>query len=412
VTKPDWAVGEPVSLGSPRVVDVAPLTPDENRVLDIKTLQRDRAETSSGYRFKTFDEMAVESVAKRWLIKNIFARGETSAWIAPPGGMKSALMAQASICVAAGLDWHGHRSKETAAVLYFAIERADLVRRRLRAHGIRLDLKGLPVAVVSSTIDLTHPEAYKKVVDTVREAKAYFGLDVGLVIIDTFAKLIAAAGGDENSARDQGAVFANVQRVKNATDVHVALVGHTGKDESRGARGSNALLGDVDVMVTLSGGDIRTATVTKANDAPEGPLFSFKSEVHEFERDEDGDPVTVNVVSSEEQSVQAARRGSDRWPKGLKLVHEAIRAAMLESGLDHRVGGDGPTVKAIIVQTARAIHKQRYVSSGDGDRNESERKAWARNFKIARETGRISGELKEGQECSATIKMGIPRQSG
>jgi hypothetical protein len=29
------------------------------------------------------------------------------------------------------------------------------------------------------------------------------------VIIDTFAKLIAAAAGDENSAKDQGAVFAN-----------------------------------------------------------------------------------------------------------------------------------------------------------------------------------------------------------
>ena len=65
-------------------------------------------------------------------------------------------------------------------------------------------------------------------------------------------------------------MFANVQRVKNNTGVHVALIGHTGKDESRGARGSNALLGDVDVMVTIGGDEIKTATVTKANDAPEG----------------------------------------------------------------------------------------------------------------------------------------------
>ena len=28
-------------------------------------------------------------------------------------------------------------------------------------------------------------------------------------------------------------------------------------------------------------------------------LFSFKSEVHDFGTDEDGDPITVNVVSSE-----------------------------------------------------------------------------------------------------------------
>ena len=96
--------------------------------------------------------------------------------------------------------------------------------------------------------------------------------------------------------------------------------------------------------------------------------------------------------------MQAAPRRRDRWPKGLKLVHQAITAAVLESGLDHRVGGDGPTVKAVIVQTARAIHKQRYVSSGDGDRNGSARKAWARNFKVARGSGLISGELREGQE--------------
>ena len=142
-------------------------------------------------------------------------------------------------------------------MVYSAIERADLVKRRLRAHRQRLGLAGTPIALSSETIDLTHPDAFKKVIDTVRTAKAILGADIGLVIIDTFAKLIAAAGGDENSAKDQGAVFANVQRVKNNTGVHVALIGHTGKDESRGARGSNALLGDVDVMVTIGGDEIK-----------------------------------------------------------------------------------------------------------------------------------------------------------
>jgi hypothetical protein len=271
----------------------------ENRVLDMVAVQKDRQQTAKGYPFATFDEMELGSVAKRWLIKGIFARGESSAWIAPPGGMKSALMAEASISVAAGLDWNGKRSKETAGVVYFAIERADLVRRRLQAHGQRQGLTGLPIAVVSSTIDLTKPDAFKKVIDTIREAETALGVPIGLIIIDTFAKLIAAGGGDENSARDQGLVFANVQRIKNATDTHVALIGHTGKDESKGSRGSNAILGDVDVMVTISGDEIKTATVTKANDAPEGPLFSFKSDVHSFGVDEDGDEITVNVVSSE-----------------------------------------------------------------------------------------------------------------
>ncbi len=271
----------------------------ENAVLDMKIVQKDRAATLRGYPFVTFDEMEIDPPAKQWLIKGILARGETSAWIAPPGAMKSALLAEAAIHVGAGLDWHGYRNKGAAGVLYFAIERADLVKRRLRAHRQRLGLAGTPICVSSATIDLTTPDAFKKVIDTIRDAKAALGVDIGLVIIDTFAKLIAAAAGDENSAKDQGAVFANVQRVKNNTGVHVALIGHTGKDESRGARGSNALLGDVDVMVTIGGDEIKTATVTKANDAPEGVLFSFKSDVHDFGTDEDGDPITVNVVSSE-----------------------------------------------------------------------------------------------------------------
>ena len=85
---------------------IAPYTIDENRALDIKVVQKDRADTMPGYRLVTFDEMEVDPPAKQWLIKGIIARGETSAWIAPPGAMKSALLAQATISVAAGLDWH------------------------------------------------------------------------------------------------------------------------------------------------------------------------------------------------------------------------------------------------------------------------------------------------------------------
>ncbi|WP_271527545.1 MULTISPECIES: AAA family ATPase [unclassified Bradyrhizobium] len=107
--------------------------------------------------------------------------------------------------------------------------------------------------------ELTQPDAFKKVIHTMRSAKTALSADIGMIAIDTFAKLIAAGGGDENSAKDQGAVFANLQRVKDVTGAYVALIGHTGKDESRGMRGSNAAPGDFDVEVRISGEDIRTA---------------------------------------------------------------------------------------------------------------------------------------------------------
>jgi AAA domain len=336
-----------------------PLTPAENQALDIKAVQIDRAQTMRGYPFVTFDEMDVESPAKQWLIKNILARGETSAWIAPPGAMKSAMLAQAAVHVAAGLDWHGYRNKGAAGVVYFAIERADLVKRRLRAHKGLLGLQGTPIAVSSSTIDLTKPDAFKKVVDTIRDAKTILGAEIGLVIVDTFAKLIAAAAGDENSAKDQGAVFANVQRVKNATGVHVALIGHTGKDESRGARGSNALLGDVDLMVTISGEEIKTATVTKANDAPEGPLFSFKSETHDFGTDEDGDPITVNVVSSESISQTESRPRDPKLTRNQQtlfgMLHDAGSLTLEDWNTQAREAGIGSRRPADLNDIRRAL---------------------------------------------------------
>ena len=300
----------------------------ENIMLDQIGLRADLRVNSKAYPFKLCSEMMAEQPAKPWLIKGIFALGETSAWIAAPGGMKSALLAEASVCVAGGIDWHGKRSKERAGVVYFALERSDLVERRIKAHLLRLGLEALPIAVVPVTVDLIKPESIKRLVATINDAAHVMGEPVGLVVFDTFAKLIAAGGGDENQAKDQGVVFANLQRIKNHLSVHIAIIGHTGKDEAKGARGSNAFLGDVDVMVTITGDHIKTAEITKANDAPEGLLFSFASEVHEFGTDEDGDPITVNIVSSEEVSVQSAQK--PREPKltaNQKTVFGMLHAA-------------------------------------------------------------------------------------
>jgi AAA domain-containing protein len=297
---------------------------DENRMLDANVVQLDRAKSTHGYRFQTAAEMSAMPVKKDWLIKGVFARGESSAWVAPPGGMKSALLAEASVCVAYGHDWHGYRNKGAMGVVYFALERADLVRRRILAHVLRMRLSPPPIVIVGDMVD---PRNAKRIIATIREAEDALGLPIGLSIFDTFAKLIAAASGNENDAKDQGMVFANLQRVKNATGVHLAIIGHTGKDVTRGMRGSNAALGDVDLMVEISGEAVRTATVTKANDAPEGPLFSFMSEVHEFGTDEDGDPITVNFVSGAEITAQtpksSGRKLNEKQSAFYRLLYDA-----------------------------------------------------------------------------------------
>src|SRR5262249_39945317 len=96
-------------------------------------------------------------VAKRWIMKGLFARGETSSWIAPPGAGKSALLTCMAVYVAAHVDWRGFRAKEKCGVLYLAFERADLVKRRLAVYQQRY--AGLPIAIADQIVDLMAADA-------------------------------------------------------------------------------------------------------------------------------------------------------------------------------------------------------------------------------------------------------------
>jgi hypothetical protein len=50
-------------------------------------------------------------------------------------------------------------------------------------------------------IDLTTPKCVDLIVNTINTAEAHFQCKVGLIIIDTISKGIAASGGDEDKAK-------------------------------------------------------------------------------------------------------------------------------------------------------------------------------------------------------------------
>jgi len=311
--------------------------------------------------FLTFDEAAAGAVAKPWLLKGPLARGETSAWIGAPGSLKSALLTDIAVCVAANRSWYERLSKGPAAVIYFALERANLVRRRLAAYRTRHGLESLPIAVVANLVNLMDAATVETVVATIEAVEKRFGLPVGLLIFDTYAKAISAGGGDEDKARDQGVMFANIQRIKERRVVHVALVGHTGKDPTRGARGSNAILGDADLMVTITGTDIRSATITKANDLPEGPIASFRADLVELGTDEDGDEITVAVIAE----VQTAPAQREATRKRLKPRAELARRTLANLLCD--VGEEPPaglSLSASVKVVSRDAWRKRAYSEG------------------------------------------------
>jgi len=255
----------------------------------------------------------------------VFARGESSSTFGRPGTLKSALKTEVAICIASGRDWRGYRTVEKAGVVYFAFERRDQVLRRFAAYEVRDGVKKLPIAVCGKIIDLVDGGCVDTIIDTVRSAEVQFGISVGFIIFDTWSKGISAGGHDEDKATVQNIVAANL--LERLPGIHISGVGHTGKNEERGERGSNARQGDVDLQIQIKGaGAVKTATVIKANDQPEGDLASFEIESVKLGVDEDGDDITAGILSTRVISPKAAKRLTDRQRLALDALRKAIEA--------------------------------------------------------------------------------------
>jgi hypothetical protein len=246
-----------------------------------------------------FDECASEP-AKSWLIKGVLAADEDSSWFGPPGSLKSMLLTDIVVHLAAGINWRGYKTKAPAGVVYFALERAGLTRRRLAAHAVRDKMNNLPIAVAGDLVDLLDEICIVTITDTIKAAELKFGIPVGLIVIDTYSKGIAAGGGDEDKAQHVNVAAANLKKIHEGIghSIHIATIGHSGKDQSRGERGSNAKLGHVDLAVQISGDRIKTATVVKANDQPDGHLTSFSAQEIVLGVDEDGEPRVAGILST------------------------------------------------------------------------------------------------------------------
>jgi hypothetical protein len=109
----------------------------------------------------TFFDDCGAFIQKRSILKGVIARGETSAWIAPPGAGKSALLTEISVHCAGKIDWRGHKA------MILALERGDLFKRRLQVYSKRDGLHGLPIAVADAVIDLLNPNCVDIIVSTV-----------------------------------------------------------------------------------------------------------------------------------------------------------------------------------------------------------------------------------------------------
>lgn len=306
----------------------------------------------------------------QWWVKGILPKAELAVIIGPPGVGKSFLALDLIMAVARGEEWCGRRVTR-GRVGYVIAEGVAGFRNRLQAYRRHHNLPdGTFIHVLPAVPNLLKKEDVLALGQAIREAG---GLDI--LVYDTMARGIT--GGDENSAQDMGLAIENCRVISEVTGANMVMIHHTGKDASRGARGSNALLGAADVEIEISRMDAnRTLTVSKMKDGEDGAQIGFQLKTVPIGEDEDGDPVTSCIVEY----------GTPIAPKTTKFKNREQMDDLWASWLS--LLGDEPITKDALIKKA--------VEDAAAGGNKS--KNLARSMERALDSWLTMGKLK----CTAT----------
>lgn len=198
-----------------------------------------------------------------WLIEGILESGSFGMLYGSPSSGKSFSALDMGACVATGLDWHGNAVQQ-GGVLYFVGEGMQGVGRRKDAWTIahEIEFKN-SMFFATQFVDLKDrenslPGFIKEIRKLSQKTK------VKLLIIDTLSRYYE---GDENVAGDMAHFISVLDDLRQEFEFAVLLVHHSGKDPSKGPRGSSVLHAALDTeMMVQKEKKMITITNTKQKD--------------------------------------------------------------------------------------------------------------------------------------------------
>jgi hypothetical protein len=212
------------------------------------------------------------------------------------------------------------------AVVYCAFEGAHGYKKRIEAqrrHYTIADDTAVPLYVMPGQANLIVEHAV--LISDIREQLGE--VRPAAVVLDTLNKSLF---GSENKDVDMGAYVRAAEAIRDAFHCVVIIVHHCGYDDTR-PRGHSSLPGAVDAQLAVTRAEeIITVTVEMMRDGPEDTQVVSEAEVIEVGEDQNGKTLTSLVIVPSD--AEAATRDQRGWPRGLRVFHDALKAALAANG--------------------------------------------------------------------------------
>jgi len=210
-----------------------------------------------------------------WLIPGVMPSEGTGILYGASGSFKSFLALDMALCLANGIPGQWGAAPVPHKILFLAGEQGhSLIGQRVDAWaewqgGVSPDNEHF--IVVQGVPAIRDAEGWRDV----REGLLEMDIAPDLIIVDTLARAIT--GMDENSNNDANLAIGFMEEMAAHYGAFVLAIHHTGKDESKGARGASAFVANIDVaMMVKKRGKSATTLLPKKmkdSDCPDEPLL-------------------------------------------------------------------------------------------------------------------------------------------
>ncbi len=273
----------------------------------------------------------LNSQPREYLVKGFIPRNEVCNPFGRPDSFKGVFAAQLAVHIAGGIDFLGMPLRQGPSA-YFAAERGEQVKRRIKGHIQRLGLPyDLPCYFGGKPIDLLSKPDLDFLIANIHAIEHDAGRPLVFLLIDTQSRTM---GGDENSTADGAAYAKAVGAIRQATEATLWIISHTGHSEDAQGRprGSSALLGAYDTFyrhkkIDEQRGEIK---ITVDRDGLGGKELPFTVELYDTGTvNEDGEPALVPYLEAAAPTARFTfKKGGE--PTGVKNPtkgeSEALRA--------------------------------------------------------------------------------------